>query len=152
HALLELTKGKLTTDPQHHTGEGIFFTSRMLDKFSILSSGLYFEVQNHEGHNQNDPWLVEAQNQKDGEERKGTFISMTIGMSSQRTPKEIFDKYTASDAAYDFSRTQVPISLARYGEEQLVSRSQARRALARFEKFREVILDFDGIATIGHSF
>ena len=27
HSVLELAKGKLTTDPDHHTGEGIFFTS-----------------------------------------------------------------------------------------------------------------------------
>jgi anti-sigma regulatory factor (Ser/Thr protein kinase) len=36
-AILELTKGKLTTDPERHTGEGIFFTSRMFDDFTIAS-------------------------------------------------------------------------------------------------------------------
>ncbi|NJL17798.1 MAG: hypothetical protein HC938_11970 [Nitrospira sp.] len=35
HAILELAKGKLTTDQAKHTGEGIFFTSRMFDEFSI---------------------------------------------------------------------------------------------------------------------
>ena len=30
-ALLELSKGKLTTDKKHHAGQGIFFTSRMFD-------------------------------------------------------------------------------------------------------------------------
>ena len=34
HALLELAKGKLTTDPKHHSGQGVFFTSRAFDKFS----------------------------------------------------------------------------------------------------------------------
>ncbi|HKU28433.1 MAG TPA: ATP-binding protein, partial [Candidatus Sulfotelmatobacter sp.] len=29
HAIFELSKGKLTTDPRNHSGEGIFFTSRM---------------------------------------------------------------------------------------------------------------------------
>ena len=33
HAVLELVKGKLTTDPERHSGEGIFFTSRMFDEF-----------------------------------------------------------------------------------------------------------------------
>lgn len=42
HAILELAKGKLTTDPDRHSGQGIFFTSRMLDEFSILSRGAYF--------------------------------------------------------------------------------------------------------------
>src|SRR5262249_33283146 len=32
-AILELAKGKLTTDPERHTGEGIFFTSRAVNKF-----------------------------------------------------------------------------------------------------------------------
>lgn len=41
-AILELSKGKLTTDPDWHSGQGIFFTSRMLDEFSILSRGAYF--------------------------------------------------------------------------------------------------------------
>src|SRR6202012_1695126 len=42
HAILELSKGKLTTDPSRHTGEGIFFTSRMFDSFDILSGGVSF--------------------------------------------------------------------------------------------------------------
>lgn len=36
HAIFELSKGKLTTDPRNHSGEGIFFTSRMFDQFEIL--------------------------------------------------------------------------------------------------------------------
>ena len=31
HAVLELAKGKFTTDPANHSGEGIFFSSRMFD-------------------------------------------------------------------------------------------------------------------------
>ena len=42
HAVIELAKGKLTTDPAHHTGEGIFFTSRMMDCFTIHSGGVFF--------------------------------------------------------------------------------------------------------------
>ena len=42
HAILELAKGKLTTDPKRHTGEGIFFSSRMFDQFDILSGGIFF--------------------------------------------------------------------------------------------------------------
>jgi biotin operon repressor len=37
HAVLELAKGKFTTDPANHSGEGIFFTSRMFDRFVIAS-------------------------------------------------------------------------------------------------------------------
>ena len=41
-AVLELAKGKLTTDPAHHSGEGIFFTSRIFDGFSIHSGTVSF--------------------------------------------------------------------------------------------------------------
>ncbi len=36
-AVLELYKGKLTTNLKEHSGEGIFFSSRMLTEFAILS-------------------------------------------------------------------------------------------------------------------
>ncbi len=41
-ALLELSKGKLTSDKTRHTGEGIFFTSRMFDAFSMGSGNLLY--------------------------------------------------------------------------------------------------------------
>lgn len=143
HALLELTKGKLTTDPDRHTGEGIFFTSRMFDSFSILSGELLFSASVGA-----DDWLIETETR---ELTAGTLVEMRIRRESKRTLKDIFDKYSGQPD-FDFSRTYVPVKLARYGDELLVSRSQARRVLARFEKFREVLLDFSGVATIGHSF
>ena len=57
-AILELSKGKLTTDPDRHSGQGIFFTSRMLDEFSILSRGAYFS---HEATEPVD-WILPADN------------------------------------------------------------------------------------------
>ena len=42
--------------------------------------------------------------------------------------------------------------LAQYGKEHLVSRSQARRVLTRFDQFREVFLDFRGVEFIGQAF
>ena len=34
-AILELAKGKLTTDPVHHSGEGIIFASKVKEYFSV---------------------------------------------------------------------------------------------------------------------
>ena len=45
-AILHLSKGKFTTDPAKHTGEGIFFTSRMFDRFSIFSDDMFYTFQN----------------------------------------------------------------------------------------------------------
>lgn len=144
HAVLELTKGKLTTDKEHHTGEGIFFTSRMFDKFEILSGQLLFlHTQGKE-----EDWLLEDKD----ETINGTSIIMSISTNSSRTTKEVFDKYTATGGDYSFTRTHVPVALARYGEEQLVSRSQAKRLLARLEPFKEVFLDFEGVEFIGQAF
>lgn len=142
HALLELSKGKLTTDPVHHTGQGIFFTSRVFDEFNILSGGLFFKHSEYSGD-----WLIQ-----DDETEGGTRIDMLIMRDTNRTLKEVFDKYSADDEDLSFSMTRVPVSLARYGDELLVSRSQARRLLARFDAFRSVVLDFKGVAQIGQAF
>jgi len=146
HAILELAKGKLTTDPEHHTGEGIFFSSRMFNRFTILSGKLYF-AHNEIGHD----WLLGIE-EDDGGQKEGTFIIMEIGNNTTRTTKEVFDQYSAENDEYGFSRTIVPVVLAKYGNENLISRSQAKRLLARLEKFREVIMDFDKVETIGHAF
>lgn len=143
HALLELSKGKVTSDPDQHTGEGIFFTSRMFDTFSIGSGSLFYVRVN-----QGDDWLVEVRDQAKFE---GTAVRMEIHLNSSRTSKEIFDNYASGDS-YDFSKTHVPILLAKYDQEQLLSRSQAKRVLGRFDRFREVMLDFQGVDTIGRSF
>ncbi|MNC91531.1 hypothetical protein D3C83_78130 [compost metagenome] len=42
--------------------------------------------------------------------------------------------------------------MAQYGDDKLVSRSQAKRLLARVEKFKVVILDFTGVDAIGQAF
>lgn len=145
-ALLELSKGKLTSDPKGHSGEGVFFTSRMFDKFHILSSPLYFLRTNKD----NEDWLIEVEDRP--KEKDGTLVAMEISPNTKRTIQEVFDKFSPSSADYGFTKTHVPIQLARYEGEQLVSRSQARRLLARFERFEEVLLDFKGVAMIGQSF
>ena len=143
HALLELSKGKVTSDPAQHTGEGIFFTSRMFDSFSMRSGRLFFATINRA-----DDWLIEVE---DREPFDGTFIKLEISTATDLTAKEIFDRF-ASEDAWDFSKTHVPIQLARFGREQLLSRSQARRVLARFDRFKEVLLDFREVEMIGQGF
>jgi anti-sigma regulatory factor (Ser/Thr protein kinase) len=142
HALLELSKGKLTTDPTRHSGEGIFFTSRMFDEFRILSGGVCFSHR----IDSDDDWLLE--NEKF---QTGTAVFMRLNSHTTRTTRKIFDKFAIGDDL-SFSKTIVPVRLARYGDENLVSRSQARRVLARVDRFRIVILDFHDVADIGQAF
>lgn len=144
-ALLELSKGKLTTDPRRHSGEGIFFTSRVFDRFQILSGGLAFDHDHASG----DDWLNEVDS---GPHGQGTSVFMEIGVASARTLKAVFDEFSSGPDDYAFARTVVPVRLAKVGEEQLISRSQARRLLQRVDRFRVVVLDFSGIGAIGQAF
>ena len=142
HAVLELAKGKLTTDPANHTGEGIFFSSRMYDHFGIVSGEVYFSHQHHTPED----WIFERDIPQ-----SGTQVFMKMSNNSSRTVKQVFDTYTSSED-YGFNKTVVPVKLARYGNERLVSRSQAKRLLTGIEQFKIVILDFDGIDGIGQAF
>lgn len=142
-ALLELAKGKTTTDPERHSGEGIFFTSRMFDEFFIQSHELLYL---HRA--ETDDWLVEDLE----EDSPGTLVRMSIDRESTRTTTEVYDAYTTEEDVPVFSRTIVPVALLQYGEENLVSRSQARRLLHRFDRFEAVILSFKGVERIGQAF
>lgn len=143
HAILELAKGKLTTDAAKHTGEGIFFTSRMFDTFRIASNTLEFiRVR------RTDDWLLES----DEAPKEGTEVMMTIATNASHTTKEIFDQYRAEFDQFGFSKTNIPLVLLKYEGEQLISRSQAKRLMSRVDQFREVILDFKGITSIGQAF
>jgi anti-sigma regulatory factor (Ser/Thr protein kinase) len=142
HAVLELTKGKLTTDPTRHSGEGIFFTSRMVDEFYIISG----EVSLSHRYGKDEDWMMENK-----ENHPGTWISMKLKNNTSRTAKEIFDKFTTDDE-YGFSKTVVPVRLAQYGTEKLVSRSQAKRLLERVDRFKIVLFDLAEVESIGQAF
>jgi anti-sigma regulatory factor (Ser/Thr protein kinase) len=143
HAIFELSKGKLTTDPENHTGEGIFFTSRMFDSFDILSGGVYFT---HKYGDERD-WILENDRFENG-----TSVWMQIHNHTARTAKKIFDKFAPPGDDYGFNKTIVPVKLAQYGDDKLISRSQAKRVLARIELFKTVIFNFEGVKFIGQAF
>ncbi len=142
HSVLELAKGKLTTDPDNHTGEGIFFSSRMFDDFAILSGNVYFSHK----YDAVEDWIFERQRFQ-----TGTGVFMILSNNTSRTSKQVFDSFT-SDDDYGFTKTVVPVRLTQYGDEKLISRSQAKRLLVRVERFRTVIFDFDEVETIGQAF
>lgn len=142
HAVLELAKGKLTTDSERHSGEGIFFSSRVFDKYAIMSGEVYFS---HE-HNKPEDWILEQNSPN-----KGTTVIMKLSNNSSRKLKSVFDEYATGDE-YGFDKTVVPVALAKYGNENLISRSQAKRLLERMDRFKIVIFDFEGIDFIGQAF
>lgn len=140
-SILELSKGKLTTDPDKHTGEGIFFSSKMFDVYDIRSGNLHF---------MHDAGELDVLAEREKEDR-GTLVLMRLDNDSPRVLKIVFDQFAGPDE-YTFDRTIVPVRLAAHEGEKLVSRSQAKRLTMRFDRFRHVILDFDGVSEIGQAF
>jgi anti-sigma regulatory factor (Ser/Thr protein kinase) len=143
HALLELSKGKFTTDPQNHPGEGIFFTSRLFDEFMIVSHRLTF---NHDVRRRRD-FLIDHDT-----DVSGTKVVMAIERICKRTLQEVFSEYSSGPDDFSFAKTVIPMRMAKVGDENLTSRSQAKRVILRFEKFQTVILDFAQVSEIGQAF
>lgn len=140
-AILELDKGKFTTDPENHSGEGIFFSVKVSDSFSIFSGENHFM---HSIGTKHEDYLF------DTDFREGTIVLIEINKKSKKTLKAVFDKY--SDDEYGFTKTVVNVELLRIGNENLISRSQAKRLIARFEQFKHVVLDFTNVDMIGQAF
>ncbi len=138
-AICELFKGKLTTDKENHSGEGIFFSSRMMDYFEIISDGKIFANNKY-----NESIVLDLQI----ENQKGTCVNMELSNFSHRNAKDIFDEYSSIDEG--FIKTGLP--LKNIFDASPVSRSQAKQLCARLDNFKEIILDFDEIEWMGQGF
>lgn len=137
-ALQELSKGKLTTLPAGHTGEGIFFTSKAARLFEMSSGGLRWTVDNQRGDTAIGSSSV----------KRGTVVRVEVEHRPRRRLDEIFAEYTEDFA---FAKTRVVIKLFTLGT-RFISRSEARRVVANLEKWRSVVLDFTGVEEIGQGF
>jgi len=137
-ALQELSKGKVTTLPDRHTGEGIFFTSKVADYFEADAGGLRWMVDGARG----DMAVTAAA------ARRGTRIRFEVRRHPARTLASVFAEYAKDHA---FTKTRMVVKLFASGV-RFVSRSEAKRLLHGLERFREVILDFGGVAEVGQGF
>ncbi len=138
-AIQDLLKGKQTTAPHKHSGEGIFFTSKIADEFLIQSFGKKIIFNN----------LINDVFVKDSFKIKGTKINFSISITSKKELNDIFKDY--SGESFEFSKTKVKIDLYEI-DNAFISRSQARRVLAGLEKFKEIVLDFKNVETVGQGF
>jgi anti-sigma regulatory factor (Ser/Thr protein kinase) len=139
-AIQEISKGKMTTDPKRHTGQGIFFTSKAVDLFSIASNGWRWIVDNTRG----DQTIGESH------VRTGTAVVLEIDPGTDRDLAAIFDEYTDDETlAFDRSRTTVRLFEL---DVPFVSRSEAKRLVRNLDRFREVIVDFRGVEEVGQGF
>ena len=127
-AIQELSKGKTTTDPEHHTGEGLFFSSKAVDWIDLESGTKRWSIDNDR-----DDFTV-----SDTKLRRGTRIYFELDRDSKRTLREIFDAYTEDFA---FTRTRTVVRLFSLGV-RFMSRSEARRLLHGLDKFRRSRVGF----------
>jgi anti-sigma regulatory factor (Ser/Thr protein kinase) len=138
-ALQELSKGGATTMPSRHTGEGIFFTSKAANRFEISSRALRWVVDNRR-HDM-------AVGELDPPVR-GTRVRVEIDPTGARDLMAIFAEYTDD---FEFSRTRTIVRLFAIGTE-FVSRSEAKRLVRGLDRFREVVIDFEGVGLVGQGF
>jgi anti-sigma regulatory factor (Ser/Thr protein kinase) len=136
----ELSKGKQTTDPARHSGLGIFFTSRMVNRFSISANQLVWTVDN-EIDDYAIGWLDKP--------RTGTLVRCEVRRDTPMSPADVYAGLSDPDSNR-FNRTTIHVALFREGD--FVSRTEAKLIGARLEGFEVVELDFLGIDQIGQGF
>lgn len=139
-AIVQLEKGKLTSDPSRHSGEGLFFTSKAVTQFRLESQGVAWIVDNIVGDTALGIGVV----------RRGTQVVLTV--IPGRTPRleEVFRAFTDPEALR-FTRTRTTVKLSSLGA-SLISRSEARRVVQRLAEFTHATLDFSGVDVVGQGF
>lgn len=143
-AIQDILKGKVTTMPKSHSGEGIFFTSKSGDLFVLDSYGYQLIVDNTIP----DVFIRTVKKQK-----RGTRVSFQIALDSDRHLQEVFSRYAniSETSDYGFDKTEIRVKLYMIGGVH-ISRSQARRILAGLEKFKIVVFDFENVPMVGQAF
>jgi len=138
-AAADVTKGKITTMPEQHSGEGIFFTSKVALRFELHANGHVLIVDQPR-----DDVAILAK----PDASRGTRVHVEIA----RPPAErLVDVFAAHTKDHEFVRTRTVVRLFGLGTD-FVSRSEARRLLSGLERFGEVLVDFRGVAGIGQGF
>jgi anti-sigma regulatory factor (Ser/Thr protein kinase) len=141
-SMQDLLKGKTTTQPHSHTGEGIFFTSKIADIFLLDSFDYRMRIDNVI----NDVFF-----EKLGNLKKGTKVTFSIATDTKKHLNDVFSKFVVDKDEVGFNKTEILVRLFTQGT-VYISRSQARRILSGLEKYELIVLDFDRVTTIGQAF
>ncbi len=143
-AIQDLLKGKTTTMPKSHSGEGIFFTSKAGDVFILDSFGYQLAINTL----QPDTAIHRASVKK-----RGTRVMFGINTNSHRHLNDVFKKYTDinKEGDYGFDKTEIRVKLFTTGGIH-ISRSQARRVLVGLEKFKVILFDYEKVPMVGQAF
>jgi hypothetical protein len=139
-AIVQLEKGRLTSDPTRHSGEGLFFSSKAVTRFRLESQGIAWIVDSVAGDSAIGP----------SEVRRGTRVRLEIVAGQVPRLEDVFAAYTDPDTLR-FTRTRATVKLATLGA-VLVSRAEGKRLVARVAEFTHVTLDFSGVEVVGQGF
>ncbi len=139
-----LFAGKFTTAKQYHTGEGIFFTSHIMDEFIIYSDDNFFTRNNFSSAQIENSDLHSLMKME-----QGTVVSMTLGNNTKKALSEVFNTFAPVEEG--FIKTTIPVAHMFAGGNP-VSRSEARRLLGCVALFNDIVLDFSGVEEIGQGF
>jgi anti-sigma regulatory factor (Ser/Thr protein kinase) len=142
-AMLELSKGKLTSNPDRHTGRGLYFTSRLADVFDLHANAVAFQ------HREWDPCSWKSGRAM---RQQGSAIYLAIALDTARTLDDVMRSASIDAQGYGIDRTTLSLRLIANEDIALESRAQARRVAARLTEFKQAELDFNGIDHIGQSF
>ncbi len=138
-AIGEIVKGKRTTMPERHTGEGIFFTSKSGDTIIFRSHKTAIIFDN----TKRDIFIEEKKF------IKGTEVTFGINRHSKRKLAAVFSQYAPEEFDYNFEKTRVSVKLQ---QGQYISRSEAKRLLAGLDRFKVIVLDFKDVRSLGQGF
>jgi anti-sigma regulatory factor (Ser/Thr protein kinase) len=117
-AMLELSKGRLTTAPQAHTGRGLFFSSQLADVFDLHANGTAYQRR---------AWDTSGWRPGKALPRQGTSIYMAVALDTTRTLDQVLGVWSLDGTGVDFDRTVISLRLLAGPGQALDSRAQARR-------------------------
>lgn len=143
HAMLELSKGRLTSQPEMHTGRGLFFSAQLADVFDIHANNTAFQRRS---------WESSGWQRGRPMPRQGSSIYMAIALDTSRTLDQVMEAWSIDGTGIEFDQTTVNLRLLAGPGEPLDSRAQARRVAARLPMFKRAEISFDGVEDVGHGF
>ncbi len=124
---------------ERHTGEGIFFTSKLGDIVSFRSHGLNLVFDNI----RQDVFIQKKRF------TEGTEVNFEMSRFSKKKIDECFRQFAPEEFDYKFDRTRILVKLF---QKDYVSRSEAKRLVSGLDKFKEIVLDFKDVNSIGQGF
>lgn len=139
NAAIELVKGGVTTDEEHHSGDDLNAVMNLFDSFRIESNGMFLEFD------------IENLSYSSGEsaQKQGTRMHFKIDPKSERTCQKVFKKIFDPEN----KSLLIPINiLSLNNNDQISSRYQAKSLLDNIDNIKSIYFDFNHVELIGPAF